>query len=164
MKEVNQLKKEILLTPGWTKWKSVEIAVFSAESCIGNYNELYKGNEQVHNAFDGARVWLHTEIEQHIKAEVKKTRETERNAAGGLGAGGEAGYFAIRSARFAIEAAKKKSEKKAAKYAAKAIYAAALSKGWENPRHEGGVVGQYFMVDEAYDQEVARIRQQIKSL
>jgi hypothetical protein len=164
MKEIKRLKKEMLQTPGWTKRKSVEIAVFSAESCMQRHTALESIDKRPQEAVDAVKQWLRTGEKNHLPETAQKAKGTESNLSGGLGVGGEEVYFTMCSARFAIEAARKKTEKKAAKYAAKAIYAAALSKGWEKPRYEGGMVGQYFIVDEAYNQELEHIRAQMQSL
>jgi hypothetical protein len=136
MREIKLLKKEMLERKGWDKRKSVEIAIFATEVTLGN----------------------------NLKDEAKNAREAKKLASGGLGLGGEADYFAAKAARLTIEAAKKKSEKKALKKAAKAIHAAALSKGWENPIYEGGMVGQYFIRKGDYSHELKRIRNQMKSI
>jgi hypothetical protein len=159
MKEVKQLKQEMLQIPGWTKRKSVEIAVFAAKSCQVRDDIP---DSWPNEAIDAAEEWLHSGEKSHLKEKAKNAKQAEKNASGRLGVGGEADYFAARSARCAVEAARKKSEKRAAKYAAKAIHAAALSKGWEKPTYEGGMVEQHNMVEEDFNQAIKRIRERIR--
>jgi hypothetical protein len=120
-------------------------------------------DRRAEQAMSAVKAYLVTGMKEPLKAmeQEMEMRDAESGAAAGCGWGGEAAWFAARATLFAVEAARKTSDKKAANKAAKASYAAAMSKGWEHSTYEGGMVGQHVMQDGDVDHELKRLRHQI---
>ena len=126
----------MLNTPGWTKQKSVEIAVLAAEACVKNFHYMGGEDSRAQEAVVVTKNWLANKQKRQAHGKAREMKEVERLVSSACGSGGESAYFAARSVRFALEATQQRVEKKTAKKAAKAIYYAALSKGWERPTYD----------------------------
>ena len=158
MKEVKRLQQEMLSTPGWTKRKSVEIAVFAAEACLERNSDAHNPiDEQMRQSLTAAKNWLATGETRFLKREAARALVAEDTL------DAQDNHFPLRAARFAVETAKAKSEKKAARKAAKTIYADAMSAGWERPLYNWSE--DHGEINETvYKQELRRQREKIKAL
>jgi hypothetical protein len=176
MKEIKQLRNEMLETPGWNKRKSVEIAVFAAEAAMERLTDDELANQvtNIDNIIYPIRAtkqwltdseeWLTPDSEEWFKIrennkqtiydalalerEVYMTEDYSR----------EKKYYTVRASRFTIESVNKLSEKKAAEKAAKAIIAGSMAGGYGNNHIP------FAFSEEHYNQELNRLRKQIKSI
>jgi hypothetical protein len=162
MKEVKHLKQEMLTSPGWIKHTSVKIAVFAAESCVTNFHYMGGQDNCAQEAVDSLKNWLANKQKRQALGKAIEMKAFEDSVSSGCGSGGESAYFAARSVRFALEATQQRIERKAAKKAAKAIYNAALSKGWTKPVHEP-MIGDDIN-RRAYWKELLRLRGKIQEM
>jgi hypothetical protein len=161
MKEVKRLQQEMLNTPGWTKRKSVEIAVSAAEACLERSGDPeHPVDKQARQTLHAATNWLATGEKRYLKIEAARALVAEQTL------DAQENHFPLlplRSARFAVETARAKSEKKAARKAAKAIYTNAMSAGLEHPLYNWSEDREE-MNETVYKQELKRQREKIKAL
>jgi hypothetical protein len=173
MKEVKQLTKEMLETKGWNKRKSVEIAVFAAESIKVEPSQAGKEvlanaglrespyDTDVSEALRVCREYLaegeKPYLKHYLKSESSKAYITEFSWS-------NYDNDEIRIARLAIDAARAKTEKKAARKAAKAIYTAALAEGWRHRTLIDCMSEKEEMSKGHFNQKLDQIRAQIKSM
>jgi hypothetical protein len=91
-------EQRVVKTYRWTKKDSVRLAIYSAESCLKNYEKIYPKDKRPRQAIEATKRWLKTGSKKGLSAACSAARSAESAARSAESAARSAGSAACSAA------------------------------------------------------------------
>jgi hypothetical protein len=103
-------EQRVVKTYRWTKKDSVRLAIYSAESCLKNYEKIYPKDKRPRQAIEATKRWLKTGSKKGLSAACSAARSAESAARSAACSAARSAESAARSAGSAACSAARSAE------------------------------------------------------